>query len=150
MARGGREAESKLGDLLRAYVAAGEILAGLRARWSVQVVLEHASRGFMHLQERATELGVRIRVLALRHGDAVAFGHQLEGFKETDAFNFHDELEQIATDVAAEAPVKLVAGMHGERRRLLSMKGAQAGVARRAAGFLQAHIFTDDFDDVDG
>src|ERR1700722_5200887 len=149
MARGVREAESKLRDLFHAYVAAGEILAGLCARGTVQVVLEHASRGFMHLQERATELGIRVRVLALRHGDAVAFGHQLEGFKETDAFDFHDKLEQIATDVAAEAPVKLMAGMHGEERGLLSMKGAKAGVAWRAAGFLQAHVFTDDFDDVD-
>ncbi len=90
------ETESELGDLFRSDVAAGEILARLRARWTIQIVLEHARGGFMHLHERAAELGVRVRVFALRHGDAVAFGHQLERFKETDALDFHDELEQVA------------------------------------------------------
>ena len=104
----------------------------------------------MHFHERATKLGVRIRIFALRHGHAVAFGHQLQRFEKTDALDFHDELKQVATDVAAEAFVKLMAGMHRERWCLFGVERAQPGVARRAARFLQAHVFFDDFYDVDG
>ena len=122
----------------------------LRARWTIQIALEHASRGLVHFHERAAELGVGVRVFALRHRDAIAFGHQLERFEEADALDFHDELEQVATLAAAEAPVELMARMHGERRRFFGVERAQPGVTGRSAGLLQAHVFTDDFDDVDG
>ncbi len=104
----------------------------------------------MHLEERATELGVGVCVVALWHSDAVAFRHQLERLKETDALDFHDEFEQIASGAAAEAPVKLMGGMDRERRRLFGVERAEAGVAGGAAGFLQAHVLFDGFDDVDG
>jgi len=104
----------------------------------------------MHLQQCGAELRVRVRVFALRHRHAIAFGHQLERLKKTDAFDFHDELEDVPRNVAAEAVVKLVAGMDGERGCLFGMKRAQPGVPRRAAHFLQTHVFFDDFNDIDG
>ncbi len=128
----------------------GEILAGLRAGGSVQIALEHAGGDLVHLHERAAELGVGIGILALGHGDAVALGEQLEGFEEADALDFHDELQDVAADVAAETFVALDGGVDVERRRLFGVEGAEAEVAAGGAAALEAHVFADGLNDVDG
>ena len=145
-----RESEAELGDLFGRDAARCQILAGLSARGSVQIVLEDAGGGLVHLHERGAELGVGIGVLALGHGDAVALGHQLEGFKEADALDFHDELQNVATDAAAEALVALDGGVDVERRRFFGVERAEAQVSAGGAGAFEADVFADGFDDVDG
>src|SRR5580693_4521185 len=87
-----RQAESELSDLLWSNVATCQVLARLCAGWAIQVALEEALRGLMHLHEGAPELGIRVRVFALRHADAVALSDQLERLKKADALDFHNEL----------------------------------------------------------
>src|SRR5258708_18520249 len=119
----------------------------MRPHGTVQVGLKKLRGDLVHLEESGALLRFRIGILgALRHGDAVALRYGLEGLEEGDAFQLHHELEDVAARAAPEAFIKLVNGIHSERRRLLGMERAQADVA--GAGLFDAHVFADEADDV--
>ena len=146
-----RQAQAELGDLLGSDIAAGQILARLRSRRTSQIALEHAtprSRASPPARRGASRRGPSTRASAwsmpLRSATSLSASKKL--MRSISMTN----LRTSPPHVAAEAFVKLMAGMYRERRRLFGVERAQPGVARRAAHVLQAHVFADDFDDVDG
>ncbi len=97
------------------------------------------SAGFASLFGRA-EFALGKRDSALSSYDADSFG-------EADVFNLHDEGEDVAFLVAAEAVEVVVRGVDGERAGLFFVKGAEAGVVL-GTGFTQLDVVADDADDV--
>ena len=70
-----------------------------------------------------------------------------DGLGEADVLDFLDEGEDVAMLMAAEAIEELAAGVDAERRRFFLVEGAEAVVVLRA-GFAEADVVPDDFDDV--
>ena len=86
-------------------------------------------------------------VARLGQRDAQLLRDHADGFGERNVFDLLDEAEDVAGDAAAEAVIELARGVDGERRRLLAVEGAEAGVVLRA-GLLQLDVVADDADDV--
>ena len=84
---------------------------------------------------------------ALREGDAAFLGDGADRFREADVFDFLDEGEDVAVLVAAEAVEELAAGVDAEGGGFFLVEGAEAVEVLRA-GFFEADVFSDDFDDV--
>ena len=85
--------------------------------------------------------------LALGQRDAGLCGDGADGFGEAERLHLHDEGEDVALLVAAEAVVVAVGGVDGEAAGLLLVEGAEAGVVL-GAGFAQLEVVADDADDV--
>ena len=111
---------------------------------------EKCRRFAVHLHQRAALLifaALLGRPLArFRNRYAAFFRDGSNGFRERGLFQFHYEFENVAARSAAEAVINLFHRMHGEGRRLLLMKGAQAGEILPT--FFQAHVFADHANDV--
>jgi hypothetical protein len=79
-------------------------------------------------------------------GDAAFFGDNANGFGERALFHLHDELEDVAADVAAEAMIDLAQWMDVEGRRFFGVERAES--AKILPSLLQLDVFADDADDV--
>ena len=84
---------------------------------------------------------------ALGERDAALGGDDADGFGEADVFHLHDEGEDVAFFVAAEAVEVAVGGVDGEAAGLFFVEGAEAGVVL-GSGFAQLDVVADDADDV--
>jgi tryptophan 2,3-dioxygenase len=69
------------------------------------------------------------------------------GFRKGKILDLRDEAEDVSGLAAAEAVEELLAGVDVEGRGFFLVKRAEAGVVLRA-GFAQANVAADDFDDV--
>jgi hypothetical protein len=78
--------------------------------------------------------------------NAEAPGQQLDGLAKADLLVEHDELEEVAAGLAAEAVEQLRAGVDREGRRLFFVEGAQPFHAR--AGRLEWNVVGDHPDDI--
>ena len=90
-----------------------------------------------------------MRVLALRalvDLDARLRGERPQRVREGHAVALHHEAEHVAAQPAAEALPRIPARGDRERRRLLTVEGAQA--LERGARLLQLHRLADHVDDV--
>jgi len=85
--------------------------------------------------------------LSLGERNAAFDGDRVDGFREAEVLHLHDEGEDIAFFVAAEAIEVAVGGVDGEGAGFFFVEGAEAGEVLRA-GFFEADVFPDDFDDV--
>ena len=85
--------------------------------------------------------------LALGQRDAALGGDDADGFGEADVLHLHDEGEDVALFVAAEAVEVAVGGVDGEAAGLFFVEGAEAGVVLRA-GLAELDVVADDADDV--
>ena len=74
-------------------------------------------------------------------------GDGADGLGEADVLHLHDEGEDVAFFVAAEAVEVAVGGVDGEGAGLFFVEGAEAGVVLRA-GLAQLDVVADDADDV--
>ena len=74
-------------------------------------------------------------------------GDDADGFGEADVLHLHDEGEDVAFFVAAEAVEVAVGGVDGEGAGFFLVEGAEAGVVLRA-GFAELEVVADDADDV--
>ena len=74
-------------------------------------------------------------------------GDGADGLGEAEAIHFHDEGEDVALLMAAEAVVVAVGSVDGEGAGLFFMKRAEASVVLRA-GLAQLEVVADDADDV--
>ena len=107
------ETEAELRDGFIGHPALRQIAARFRAGRRSQICLEYFPRDFMHLRDRRPQLFFRIGSQgALGHRNPVAFGQEFQRFIEGDALNLHYEFEDIAACAAAEAFIKLVAGVN--------------------------------------
>jgi hypothetical protein len=79
--------------------------------------------------------------------NAAFLGDGSDGFREGEVLYLADKAEDISGLAAAEAVVELAAGVDGEGWGFFFVEGAEAGVVLRA-GFAQADVAADDFDDV--
>ena len=84
---------------------------------------------------------------ALRQRNPALLRDRANSFWKSEIFDLRDETEDISGLAAAEAVEKLLAGVDIERGRFFLVKRAEAGVVLRA-GFAQADVAADDFDDV--
>jgi hypothetical protein len=73
-------------------------------------------------------------------------GEELDGLSETQLLIEHDELERVATRLTAEAVEELKLGVHGERRGLLVVEGAEA--LEPSSALLQRYVLGHEADDV--
>ena len=116
----------------------------------MQMAGKKRGRFAVHLEQRGALMLLAAllgrTVAAVGDGDAAFFGHGAHRVQEIALIHLHHEFENVAADAAAEAVVDLLHGMHGERRRFLGMKRAQADEI--LAAFFQAHVFADHADDV--
>ena len=105
----------------------------------------------MDVDELAAEAGVagffRGVELAFGEGDAALGGDGADGLGEADVLHLHDEGEDVAFLVAAEAVEVAVGGVDGEAAGLFFVEGTEAGVVL-GAGFAQLDVVADDADDV--
>ncbi len=60
-------------------------------------------------------------------GNTAFLRNDANGFWKSHLFHFHNEFEDVAADLAAEAVIDLLDGMHREGRRFLRVKGAESG-----------------------
>src|SRR5579872_4101748 len=84
---------------------------------------------------------------AFGQGDAGFLGDGADGFGEAAVFDFLDEGEDVSMLVAAKAIEELASGVDAEGGSFLFVEGTEAGVVL-GAGFFEADVFADDFDDV--
>src|ERR1035438_577380 len=70
-----------------------------------------------------------------------------KGVGECDVFDLLNEGKDVSRLAAAKAVKELARGMDGKRRRLLGMKGTEAGEIL-GSRFLQLDVVADDTDDV--
>src|SRR5262249_26087021 len=77
-------------------------------------------------------------------------GELFQGFVEAEPLDFLDELEDVAALATSEALVKLMVGVDTEGRGFFGVERAKARIALGRADALEADIFSDDADDVDG
>ena len=85
--------------------------------------------------------------LALGEGDAAFGGDDADGLGEADVLHLHDEGEDVALFVAAEAVEVAVGGVDGEAAGFFFVEGAEAGVVL-GSGFAEFEVVADDADDV--
>jgi len=116
----------------------------------MQIGLKNAGGELVHFHQDAAEFGFRIRILAARHGEAVAVGEEFERFIKADAFDLLDKFQNVAADAAAETFEVLMRAMHREGGRFFSVDRAEVHIPRSAAGAFEAHVFANRFDDVHG
>ena len=88
---------------------------------------------------------LRGRELALGQRDASLLRDGADGLGEGEAVHLHDEGEDVALLVAAEAVVVAVGGVDGEGAGPLLVEGAEAGVVL-GAGLAQLEVVADDAD----
>jgi hypothetical protein len=87
--------------------------------------------------------------MALRHGNAVTLGEELQRLGEGEVLDLLNELEDIAGSIAAEAFVILQDAMNAERWCLLGMKRTKAHVALAGPLALQADVLANHVHDVE-
>ncbi len=147
----GRVADAEFCDGLGGDAAAGEVLAGAGGFGGFELRLEVLRGGLVDVDELAAQAGFAGLFgrgeLALGQRDAGLGGDGADGFGEADVFDLHDEGEDVALLVAAEAVEVAVGGVDGEGAGLFLVEGAEAGVVL-GAGFAQLHVVADDLDDV--
>ena len=105
----------------------------------------------MDIEQRHAQLGfarlLRARELDLGQGHAELVRDQADCLGEGDVFDLLHEGEDVTGDAASEAVKELAGGVDGERRRLLVMKGTEAGEVLRARLF-EFDVVADDPNDV--
>ncbi len=146
---GGRVAELELVRDLGADATLREVrAAGLAALVGEHLAIERG-RDLVDIEHRdafaacAPELG---RLLDARHLDTEPIRELLGRLDEALALELHDEVEDVAVLLAAEAVKEALVGRHVERRRLLAVERAQTlPVATRLT---QLHVLPDHADDV--
>ena len=143
----GRVADAELCDGLGGDAAAGEVLAGAGGFGGFEVGLEVLGGGFVDVDELAAEAGFAGFFggveLALGKRDAGLGGDGADGLGEAERLHLHDEGEDVAFLVAAEAVEVAVGGVDGEGAGLFLVEGAEAGVVL-GAGFAQLDVVADD------
>ena len=119
-------------DGLGGDAAAGEVFAGAGGLGRLQGLLEVLGGGLVNVDELAANAGFAGLFgggeLAFGQGDAGLGGDDADGLGEGDVFELHDEGEDVAFFVAAEAVEVAVGGVDGEGAGLLFVEGAEAGV----------------------
>ena len=147
----GRVAEAEGLDGFGGDAAAGEVLAGTGGLGGVEGLPEVLGGGFVDVDQLAPNAGLAGLFgggeLAFRERDAGFGGDDADGFGEGDVLELHDEGEDVAFFMAAEAVEVAVGGVDGEGAGLLFVEGAEAGVVL-GAGLSQADVVADDLDDV--
>ena len=147
----GGVADAELCDGFGGDAAAGEVLAGAGGLGAFECGFEVLRRGFVDVDELAAQAGFvgffGGAELALGQRDAALGGDDADGFGEADVLHLHDEGEDVALFVAAEAVEVAVGGVDGEGAGLFFVEGAEAGVVL-GAGFAQLDVVADDADDV--
>src|SRR5690625_1669676 len=134
------EAETELLDRLPAQSPPQQVTEGRASELGDEVLLGQ----LVHpVKVAAPVAGSRTRFDF--HADAVAEPYQ--GVEETEPFGLHDEIEDVAARLAAEAVVEAPFLVHVERRRLLVMERAQS-LQAAAAGRLEHHRLAYDFSDI--
>ena len=88
-----------------------------------------------------------MRLAAGSQRDAGPFGQHFQGLAEFDAFDLHDEAEDVAADVADPALERLPLGIDLEAGLGVVVPGAEADVA--AALTAQRNVAAHQVDDVD-
>ena len=147
----GGVADAELCDGFGGDAAAGEVFAGAGGFGSFQCGFEVLRGGFVNVDELAAKAGFAGLFggveLALGKRDSALDGDGANGLGKADVFHLHDEGEDVALFVAAEAIEVAVGGVDGEGAGLFFVKGAEAGVVL-GAGFAQLDVVADDADDV--
>ena len=125
----------------RARAAAGDLRCGF----------EVLGGGFVDVDELAAQAGFAgffgRGEFALGEGDAAFGGDDADGLGEADVFHLHDEGEDVAFFVAAEAVEVAVGGVDGEGAGFFFVEGAEAGVVL-GSGLAELDVVADDADDV--
>src|SRR5882757_10756933 len=83
--------------------------------------------------------------LSLGQRDAAFGGNNADGLGEADVLHLHDEGEDVAFFVAAEAVKVAVGGVDGEGAGLFLVEGTEAGVVL-GSGLAQLEVVADDAD----
>ena len=147
----GRIADAEPGDGLHGNTASGEVLASAGGFGRLEIRLEVLRRSLVDVDELTTKAGFaglfRRAELALGQRDAALGGDDTNSLGETDVLELHDEGEDVALLVAAEAVEVAVVGVDRERTGLLFVKRTEPGVVLRA-GLAQLDVVADDFDDI--
>jgi len=147
----GRVADAEGLDGLEGDAAAGEVLAGTSGLGGVEGLLEVLRGGLVDIDELAPDAGFAGLFgrgeLALGKRDAGLLGDGTDGLGKGDVFELHDEGEDVAFFVAAEAVEVAVGGVDGEGASLLFVEGTEAGEVL-GAGFAKTDEVADDLDDV--
>ena len=147
----GGVADAELCDGVGVDAAAGEVFAGTGCFGGFECGFEVLRGGFVNVDELAADAGFAgffgSAELALWERDSALGGNDANGFGEADVFKLHDEGEDVAFFVAAEAVEVVVGGVDGEGAGFFFVKRAEAGVVLRA-GFAQLDVVADDADDI--
>ena len=89
----------------------------------------------------------RAAVIDFGQRDAQLLGDGPYGLGKRDVFNLLNEAEDITGRSTTEAVIELARGVNRERRSLLVVEGAKAGIILRA-GLFQPNVVADDADNV--
>ncbi len=147
----GGVADAEFGDRVGGDAASGQVFAGACGLGTFEGGFEVLRGGFVDVDELAAEAGFAgffgRAELALGEGDAALGGDDADGLGEADVFHLHDEGEDVALFVAAEAVEVAVGGVDGEGAGFFFVEGAEAGVVL-GSGFAQLDVVADDADDV--
>src|SRR5205085_4725550 len=116
---------------LVAEAAAAQIVEALPADRQAKLLLEPACRLLDDLLQRRGALGpLAILRRRARHRQADLAGELLDRFGEGHALGLHHEAGGVAMLAAAEAVIKALLVVDRERRRLLVVERAEAGIFR--------------------
>jgi len=144
-------ADAELCDGVGVDAAAGEVFAGACSFGGFETGFEVLGGDLVDVDELAAKAGFagffRRAELALRQRDSALGGDDADCLREADVLHLHDEGEDVAFLVAAEAVEVVVRCVDREGAGLFFVKGAEAGVVLRA-GFAQLDVVADDADDV--
>ena len=95
--------------------------------------------------DSASEYSVRLGI-----GTPLRSASSLSASEKRETVDLHHELDRVAAHAAAEALVELARLVDAEGWRFLLMERTQPHVPPRGADALEAHVFADHLDDVDG
>jgi hypothetical protein len=147
----GSVADAEPCDGVGGDAAAGEVFAGAGGFRGFECGFEVLRGGFVDIDELAADAGFAGLFggaeFALGERDSALGGHDANGLGKADVFQLHDEGEDVAFLVAAEAVEVVMRGVYGERACLFFVEGAEAGVVL-GAGFAQLDVVADDADDI--
>src|SRR6185312_3686082 len=110
----------RIGDASRFNLA-----ADAHARVGCKLLPEPRSRRFVHLEQRLALGGIRPLLVALFHfgqRHAKALCEQLHRLRESSLLVQLEELEDVATDLTAEAVEKTFVAVDVKRRRFLAVE----------------------------
>src|SRR5262249_47793681 len=98
------------------------------------------------LEELVAPVVARSAADALGNRDAEPAGERLDGLREIQAIDLPHEVDDVAARAAAEAVIKALLAIHGERRRAFVVERAET--LPGAARLLQPRALADHLDDV--